>query len=31
MSTSLNLLSLSDVEAARELLTGVVETTPLIH
>jgi threonine dehydratase len=25
------LLSLADVEAARELLTGVVETTPLIH
>src|SRR3954451_18117330 len=27
----LDLLSLSDVEAARELLTGVVETTPVLH
>src|SRR3954447_1464163 len=27
----LDLLSLSDIEAARELLTGVVEPTPLIH
>src|SRR6188508_740274 len=31
MSHPLDLLSLSDVEAARELLTGVVETTPMIH
>jgi len=27
----LDLLSLSDVEAARELLAGVVETTPVLH
>jgi threonine dehydratase len=27
----LDLLSLTDIEAARELLTGVVETTPVIH
>ena len=27
----LDLLSLSDVEAARELLTGVVETTPVLQ
>jgi threonine dehydratase len=31
MSAPLDLLSLSDIEAARELLTGVVEPTPLIH
>ena len=31
MTAPLDLLSLADVEAARELLTGVVETTPLIH
>ncbi|HEX5201935.1 MAG TPA: threonine ammonia-lyase [Actinoplanes sp.] len=31
MRDPLDLLSLSDVEAARELLTGVVEATPLIH
>jgi threonine dehydratase len=31
MTAPLELLSLADIEAARELLTGVVETTPLIH
>jgi threonine dehydratase len=31
MTAPLELLSLADVEAARELLTGVVEATPLIH
>src|SRR5689334_10658129 len=31
MNAPLDLLSLSDIEAARELLTGVIETTPLIH
>src|SRR4051794_7315458 len=31
MTVPLELLSLADIEAARELLTGVVEATPLIH